>query len=499
MSDNKYTVLFACSEFAPLIKTGGLADVCASLPKALHRTGTSVEVVIPGYKSAIEQLKDIAFICTIDLPLGPVAIGRANQDGIGLYLVCHPVFSNRAGNPYMSDDDRGWSDNPFRFALFSQAITELAVNNEYLGHNVDIVHCHDWQTGLVPALLALHNPRPATTFTIHNLAYQGNIMINHYEELGLPAALLHANGLEFWGQASYIKGGIAYADRVNTVSPTYSKEIQTEAFGSGLDGLLRSRSSRVNGILNGIDDELWNPCTDPHLERNFTVESLEHKIDNKLVLQNQLGLPANRKTMVCGVISRLASQKGIDILIDALEQQSSLTFQLVVLGSGETELQNRLYQLQQKHPDHVAVRIGFSESLSHLIEAGSDVFIMPSRYEPCGLNQMYSLRYGTLPLVTNVGGLADTVINYTDNPESANGFVIYDADPESLLEGLNRCQSVYQKKQLWQRLQYNGMTTSFSWDNSALLYQQLYKCALGDAALANEQIRNAKVSTSGLD
>jgi len=208
---------------------------------------TQDRIVIPGYKSVLDQLEEVTVVCTLDLPLGAVTIGKATQDDMELSLVLHPVFSNRAGNPYMSDDDRGWPDNPLRFALFSQAITELAANHEHLDWKTDVVHCHDWQTGLVPALLALQNPRPATVFTIHNLAYQGNIMLNHYEELGLPGALCHANGIEFWGQASYIKGGIAYADRVNTVSPTYAKEIQTEAFGNGMDALLRSRSSRVTG------------------------------------------------------------------------------------------------------------------------------------------------------------------------------------------------------------------------------------------------------------
>lgn len=495
MTENDYQVLFACSEFAPLVKTGGLADVCASLPKALNSTGTNIRVVLPGYKTVLEQLDNVTLTGTIDLPLGPVAIGKTTHEDIELYLVCHPVFSNRAGNPYMSDDDRGWSDNPLRFALFSQAVIELATNRDHLGVAIDVVHCHDWQTGLVPAMLALHNPRPATVFTIHNLAYQGNIMLNHYEELGLPGALFHANGIEFWGQASYIKGGIAYADRVNTVSPTYAREIQTETFGNGLDGLLRSRSSRVSGILNGIDEDSWNPASDPHIAANFSAENIAHKQRNKLALQQHMKLPQDADTPLFGVISRLASQKGIDTLIDALDRETSLDYQLVVLGSGETDLQNRLHRLHQRHPEHVAVSIGFDESLSRLIEAGSDIFVMPSRYEPCGLNQMYSLRYGTLPLVTPVGGLADTVINYTDNADTANGFIVDDASTEALLQGIHKAKQLYQNKALWQQLQQNGMTTSFSWENSALLYQQLYKTAIGDAAIANEQIKSARLST----
>ena len=494
MNNNHHKVLFACSEIAPLIKTGGLADVCASLPGALQRADTDLKIALPGYKSVLEQIDHTRFVCMLDLPLGVVAVCQARFDDTDLLLICHPVFSNRAGNPYMSDDDRGWPDNPMRFALFSQAVTELSINPAYLEWIPDVVHCHDWQTGLVPALLALHNPRPATVFTIHNLAYQGNIMHNHYTELGLPAAIFHANGVEFWGQASYIKGGIAYADRVNTVSPRYATEIQTEAFGNGLDGLLRSRHERVSGILNGIDIDEWDPATDTYLPANYSIDDLAGKSKNKAALQKQMGLPQTTDIPVFGVISRLAEQKGIDVIVDAVENAESLDFQLVVLGSGETDLQNRLYNLQQKHPDHVAIKIGFDESLSRLIEAGSDVFIMPSRYEPCGLNQLYSLRYGTLPLVTNVGGLADTVINYENNPDEANGFLIDDANPESLTNGINRALELYPNQPVWRQLQHNGMAAHFSWDISAGLYLQLYNCAIGDAALANEQIRHAKLT-----
>ena len=495
MKNTSHKVLFACSEIAPLIKTGGLADVCASLPMALQRADTDIKIALPGYKAVVDQFDDIEFICMLDLPLGAVAVCRVKFDNLDLLLICHPVFSNRAGNPYMSDDDRGWPDNPLRFALFSQAVTELAINPASLDWAPELVHCHDWQTGLVPALLALHNPRPATVFTIHNLAYQGNIMQNHYAELGLPAALFHANGVEFYGQASYIKGGIAYADRINTVSPRYAQEIQSETFGNGLDGLLKSRQARVSGILNGIDIDEWNPETDQHLPANYSAEDMFGKAKNKSALQKRLGLPETPDIPVFGVISRLAEQKGIDVIVDAIEHFGDLSFQLVVLGSGETDLQNRLNNLQQKHPQHVAVSIGFDESLSRLIEAGADVFIMPSRYEPCGLNQLYSLRYGTLPLVTRVGGLVDTVIDYQNNPHEANGFLIEEANPDALVHGLHRALALYGNNQVWQQLQHNGMEAQFSWDISASLYLQLYSAAIGDAAMANEQIRHAKLSS----
>ncbi len=497
-TSKKQQVLFACSEMTPLVKTGGLADVCGSLPQALKRSGTDVRIVLPGYRSILQEIAAPEFLCTLDLALGPVAICSTTINDINVLLLCHPVFTNRDGNPYMSDDDRGWPDNPMRYALLSQAVVKIAMNESNLDWQPDVVHCHDWQTGLVPALLALQYPRPATIFTIHNLAYQGNIMQNLYSELDLPAALFHPNGLEFWGQASYIKGGIAYADRVNTVSAGYAEEIKTAEFGNGMDGLLRSRSQRVSGILNGIDESLWDPLSDPTLPKNFGIKTLNDKKFCKAALQKEMGLPVDETAMVCGVISRLAEQKGIDIIIDAISKRVKDNLQLIVLGTGETDLQVKLLDLQNKHDKQVAVRIGFDESLSRLIEAGSDVFLMPSRYEPCGLNQMYSLRYGTLPVVTNVGGLADTVMNYdSNNPDKANGFVLTKASSDALQSGIEKSLKAFTNKKLWKQLQTNGMSACFSWDESALKYQQLYEKAMIDADTVNQQmsqIRQPKTS-----
>lgn len=488
-NSKKHKVLFACSEMTPLVKTGGLADVCGSLPQALKRSGTDVRVVLPGYKSILQEIEAPAFLCMLELSLGPVAICGTTINDIPILLVCHPVFSNRDGNPYMSDDDRGWPDNPMRYALLSQAVVKIAMDESSLDWRAEVVHCHDWQTGLVPALLALQTPRPATIFTIHNLAYQGNIMQNMYTELELPAALFHPNGLEFWGQASFIKGGIAYADRVNTVSAGYAAEIKTAEFGNGMDGLLRSRDKRVSGILNGIDEEQWDPLTDPFLPKNFGIKSLDDKKFSKAAIQKEMGLPIDESAMVCGVISRLAEQKGIDLIIDAISNRIEDNLQLIVLGTGETDLQVDLLNLEKQYNKKVAIRIGFDESLSRLIEAGSDIFLMPSRYEPCGLNQMYSLRYGTLPLVTNVGGLADTVVNYdNDNIDAANGIVIDNATSEDLQLGLEKSLALFSKKELWGKLQINGMSACFSWDESAAAYRQLYSEAIKDAKTVNEQM-----------
>ena len=501
MSKNQQNqnVLFACSEMTPLIKTGGLADVCGSLPHALQRAGNKIKVVLPGYQSVLQQLDKPSFLCMLELPLGPAAICQTEVEGIDILLVCHPSFSNRGGNPYMSDDDRGWPDNPRRYALYSQAVVKMAMDTTILDWSTDIVHCHDWQTGLIPALLALQTPRPATVFTIHNLAYQGNIMHNVYNELELPAALFHPNGLEFWGQASYIKGGLAYADRVNTVSAGYASEIKTAEFGNGMDGLLRSRADRVSGILNGIDEKDWDPQTDSHLPTHYSVKNLGDKAQNKSALQKRMGLAETPKTLLLGVISRLAEQKGIDIIIDAISHSIANDIQLVVLGAGESKLQEKLQALENKHPEKVAIHIGFDESLSRLIEAGADVFLMPSRYEPCGLNQMYSLRYGTLPLVTRVGGLADTVINYDgNNIDTANGFVINAATSKDLCDGINRALECYQDSTAWRALQTNGMQASFSWDESALRYGELYTMALQDAFAVNEQMALWKTQKIGI-
>ena len=491
-NDISYNVLFACSELTPLIKTGGLADVCGSLPHALKRAGDDVRIVLPAYQSVLQQIESPVFKYMLDLPLGPAALCSAILGEIELLLICHPSFSNRAGNPYMSDDDTTWTDNPLRFALFSQAVVEISLNRCDLDWNPDIVHCHDWQTALTPALLSLHHSRPATVFTIHNLAYQGNITQNLYTDLQLPAALYHSNGLEFWGQASFIKGGLAYADRVNTVSPGYADEIKTSEFGNGMEGLLLSRGDRVSGILNGIDQDDWNPQSDSLLPKNYSIETIADKKYNKSALQKEMGLPVDNTPLLFGVISRLAEQKGIDVVIDAIDKTANENIQLVVLGAGESELQTQLLALEKKYHNKVAIRIGFDEALSRLIEAGSDVFLMPSRYEPCGLNQMYSLRYGTLPMVTRVGGLADTVTDFKDNDEPGNGFVIEEATALQLQDGIKRSIAVFKNKELWRKIQINGMSACFSWDTSAVHYRELFAKAIADAATVNRKIAATK-------
>jgi len=493
-------VLFACSEFAPLIKTGGLADVCSSLPQAVSnvfnntannntdKIGNKIRVVIPGYHSLLEKIQAPTFITMLELPLGTVTLCSTEYEGLEVLLVNHETFSNRPGNPYMSDADRTWPDNAFRFALFSQAVCEIALNKAGLNWAPDIVHCHDWQTGLVPALLSLETQRPATLFTIHNLAYQGNIHFDEYNKLNLPDELLIPDGLEFWGQASFIKGGLAYADRINTVSPSYAVEITTKDFGCGMEGLLKHRQHLLSGILNGVDTNVWDPISDPLIAQNYSIDNIAAKMQNKKALQKQAGLTQEDDTLIFCVISRLAVQKGIDVIIDAVKTMPDENFQLIVLGAGESKLQQQLQDLQTLFPKRISVEFGYNEAKSHLIEAGGDVFLMPSRYEPCGLNQMYSQRYGTLPLVTQVGGLADTVIA-ADNTtgKQANGFSIARADATLLAKEMRRAIECFKDKVRWRALQKNAMQIDNSWSKSAHAYCDLYEQAIAQHRTANNQ------------
>ena len=484
MINSDLKILFACSELTPWVKTGGLADVCGSLPLALKEAEIDVRVVLPGYHSVIEKIATPAFLAMLELPLGTVTLCRSELNGIEVLLVNHELFTNRPGNPYMSDADRPWPDNALRYALFSQAVCKIAKSPDHLDWQPDIVHCHDWQTGLVPALLSLESNPPATVFTIHNLAYQGNITMAEYNRLNLPGELLVQDGIEFWGQASFIKGGIAFADRINTVSPTYAREITGKEFGCGMEGLLLHRRQYLSGILNGIDLTTWNPATDPHLVKNYTADTLDNKAENKYDLQKNLGLKTDPDTVLFGVISRLAVQKGIDLILEAISNLADQNFQLAVLGAGDSTLQKQLEALAAANPERIAVVLGFNEELSHKIEAGADAFLMPSRYEPCGLNQMYSHRYGTLPLVTRVGGLADTVIDPAQHIDSisntgqqnkANGFVIDAATTRKLTEGMQKVIDTYNDKSQWLQMQQNAMLLDYSWSESASNYIDMYK------------------------
>ena len=480
-------ILYVTSEVYPLIKTGGLGDVSGSLPRALLRLKQDVRILVPAYQSLLAKIEDVQEVAQTSHYGYPVRILQTTLPGtrVKVLLVdCAPLF-DRPGNPYLDATGVEWHDNALRFALFSQVAVDVALNRLAFDWPVDVVNCNDWQSGLVPALLARFKKRPATVFTIHNLAYQGLYPKQTFLDLGLPADLWSMHGVEFHDYFSFIKGGLNFADRINTVSPQYAQEIQTEEFGFGLQNLLLARYDRLSGILNGIDTEVWNPGTDGYLEQKYNRRSLPKKSLNKLKLQQLFSLSPDSEIPLIGLISRLVEQKGLDLILESMPELLKMRLQMVFLGSGELHYQNELKKLASAYPDTIAVYIGYDERLSHQIEAACDIYLMPSLFEPCGLNQLYSLRYGTIPLVTGVGGLADSVINYTDQSfadKSATGFVLEHKNAQSLVESMRLALSVYPQKKKWKQLQITAMQQDFSWQSRANDYIQLYEQAVLDSA-----------------
>lgn len=472
-------ILFVTSEAHPLIKTGGLADVSGSLPKALAELSQDVRIIMPNYQG-IKMQGEVRYLCTLRVENRDVNIleTRIPDSHVLVWLVDYAAYYTRPGNPYVDEHGNAWADNADRFALFCRIAVEAAMDRAYLHWKPDIVHCNDWQSGLVPAFLSLEPQRPSTVFTIHNLAYQGLFTSESIRGLNLPGQLWNAEGLEFFNMLSFIKGGIVYADKITTVSPNYALEIQTAAYGCGLEGLLRYRKDSLVGILNGIDQDVWNPAVDPSIVKHYGQKSLKDKLQNKSELQRRFGLPENNNVPLFGLIGRLVEQKGIDLIIDCLPEMLSMSLQFVLLGSGDKDFEQRLLNLAHIYPEKMAVAQGYDEPLAHLIEAGSDVFLMPSRFEPCGLNQMYSQRYGTLPIVRKTGGLADTVVDAlpeTIADRTATGFVFNDASSSSLLEVVKRAVTLYSDRKAWVSIQSNAMGKDFSWRQSAEQYLELYE------------------------
>ncbi len=472
-------ILFATSEATPLVKTGGLADVSGSLPPAIAARGHDIRLCLPAYADLLAGLETPAVPVegvALDEPDTRLLETRLPGSDIPVYLVDHPGFSRRPGNPYMGPDGQPWADNAERFAGLCRSVATLA--DRGIGDwRPDLLHCNDWQTGLAPALLHDRPGRPGMVFTIHNLAYQGIFDRATFEALGLPESLWHWQALEFFGQLSFIKGGLVHADRITTVSPTYAREIQTPEFGWGLDGLLRSRAGELHGILNGIDTDTWDPARDPHLPAHFQRDDLAGKAANKRALQAQIGLPQADDIPLFGFIGRLVEQKGVDLILEALDALDDQPLQLAVLGSGEARFEHALRERAQRRPGRVAVRIGYDEALAHRIEAGADAFLMPSRFEPCGLNQLYSLRYGTPPVAHAVGGLNDTVVDATPAnlaAGTANGFTFDAPRAGALAEAMRRAIATREDADAWRALQRAGMGQDFSWSRSAEQYLALY-------------------------
>jgi len=477
-------LLFVTPEAHPLIKTGGLGDVSGSLPVALAAAGLDVRMLVPGYADAQRAAQALTPVGKISVPgLGtaiPLLEGTLPGTDLPVWLIDYPPAFGRAGHPYLDAHGQPWYDNAARFALLANVAVELAQGRAGLRWQPDIVHCNDWQTGLVPALLSLESRRPTTVFTIHNLAYQGTFDAAMFGALGLPPALWSMHGLEFYGELSFIKGGLAYADRLTTVSPTYAREIQTPEFGYGLDGLLRARSDRLHGILNGIDTDEWNPARDPILVKRYSAQRYGDKRANKLALQEAAGLPADPAVPLLGMVGRLVHQKGVDLVLDAWPALAAQPLQMVVLGSGERAYETGLREAAAQSPDKLAVNIGYDEALAHRIEAGADIFLMPSRFEPCGLNQMYSLRYGTVPIVRRVGGLVDTVVDAQPaalRTGHATGVMFDAATPAALMQAAGRALALYRNPRVWKKMALTGMRQDFSWKRSAREYVKLYALA----------------------
>jgi starch synthase len=481
-------VLFVASEAFPLVKTGGLGDVLYSLPHALHARGVDIRLVLPGYRALLRQLDQVRILgwCDVRGAEGMVSARiletRHPDFAFPLWVIdCPPLF-DRSGNPYVSASGQDWPDNAERFTVFARVAALLSEDALELGWKPAVVHAHDWQAGLVAAFLTDQPERPKTVFTIHNLAYGGHFSHDDFVRLQLPGHWWSPEGVEFHGGFSMLKAGIVYADSVTTVSPTYADEICTPEFGYGLDGLLSSRRYKLHGILNGIDTKTWNPYTDPHLPAHFSAGRIQPgKRRNKQALLERF-LPAVDEAVLqaplLGLVGRLVEQKGVDWVLAAMPVLLAETdARFVMLGSGQASYEQKFTRLAKQHPDRLFVEIGYDEPLAHQIEAGADLFLMPSRFEPCGLNQMYSLRYGTLPVVFKTGGLADTVVDVSEAnlaDGSANGFVFDTPDPEAFVAAIRRALDLYRQPAVWQRLQQTGMRQSFDWANSAGHYLSLY-------------------------
>ncbi len=460
-------ILFVTSEIHPLVKTGGLADVSASLPAALAALGADVRILIPGYPRVLFRLNDATECAPLDE--GQLLSASMPDTGVPVFAIDHPPFYWREGSPYLDSNGADWPDNAARFGLLSRVAALLGSDNSPLEWKPDVVHCNDWQSGLAPAFMHFSGAKAKTVMTIHNIAFQGNFSPEWVSRLGLPEASFAIHGVEFHGHLSFLKAGLYYSDAITTVSPSYAREIQTPEMGCGMEGLLFSRSHHVRGILNGIDLAEWNPGGDPHLAVNYDASSLGSKIEVKRALQSRLGLEPDDNAPVLGVVSRLTYQKGLDLVTGCAHKLFEQGAQLALLGSGDHEFERIFLRLAESYPGKCAVSIGYDEGLAHQIMAGADIFLMPSRFEPCGLNQMYGMRYGTPPIVRETGGLADSV------KDGQTGFVFEKATTDALHDAVSRALSCYRDRDAFIRIQKNGMEQDLGWDHSAKAYLDLYE------------------------
>lgn len=489
-------LLIAASEAIPYAKTGGLADVAGALPIEFAKRGHDVILLLPGYRSLSESGRSFKPLTRIMVPTSRgkveatieedvVPLGAGGQQ-LRVWAIRQDRLFDRAG---LYGDSKGdYSDNLERFAFFSRAVVELAA---HLHHKrkwkADLLHLHDWQTALCAVYLKTigqqrgNRPVP-TVLTLHNVGYQGRFPAEQFADTDLPASLFTPEGLEFYGSINLLKGGLIFADHLTTVSPTYAKEILTPEFGSGLEGVLRNRRDQLQGILNGIDLDRWNPETDPHLAARYSVRDWNGKLMCKRALQEEFQLP-QRSVPLLAMIARLTWQKGIDLVETIIPQLMTKDLQLVILGTGDSDHEDRLKALHAQYPDRIGLRLGFDEGLAHRIEGGADIFVMPSRYEPCGLSQLYSLRYGTVPVVRNTGGLADTVVPLRPNAglkNTATGFYVEEMTADALLKAVMRALESYGDRSLWDGLVTRGMTANFSWGRAAEEYERVFAAVMKD-------------------
>ena len=468
-------VLYVSTEVYPALKTGGLADVNAALPRALIDLGVDVRLLLPGFPALMLAATDIEHCVMLEPMFGAsdIRVVRAQLHGVPAYLIDAPAFFDRPGNPYLDPHGRDWPDNHLRFALLGAVAARFA-DGAIDDWRPDVVHGHDWHAGLAAAYLAARGGlRPGSVFTIHNLSYQGQFPAATFGALQLPLHFFSVEGLEFYGSVNFMKAGLHYADRITTVSPTYAREIQTPEQGCGMEGILRARAGALTGILNGVDAAEWNPAGDPRIAVRYDSQRLDGKSACKSALRAELGLSPAASGPLYGVVSRLTTQKGLDLLLEALPALLKGSSQLALLGSGDRDLEAGFVAAAARHPGAVAVRIGYDENLAHAIVAGADVIVVPSRFEPCGLTQMYGLAYGTLPLVRGVGGLADTVRDM--GSAEGNGFVFDAATRESLAETIERATALWRRPAQWNAVQRRAMAEDFAWAPSARKYLSVYQ------------------------
>ena len=476
-------VLHVAAEVFPLVKTGGLADVVAALPVAQAQAGADVRLLLPGYPAVMEGVQGARTVIDIGACFGALRVrlllARMPGTQLPVYVIDAPYLYRRPGGPYQDPQGEEWPDNLQRFALLGWVAAHLAADDADPGWVPNVVHAHDWHAAMACAYVAEHRAtRAANVFTVHNLAFQGLFPMHDWPLLGLGSRLMSPSGLEYHGQLSFMKAGLKFAQRITTVSPSYAQEIATHEFGCGLDGVIRGRGADVSGILNGIDDAVWNPATDPAIAQRYESRQMAGKLACRRALQAELGLEVDDQALLITIVSRLTAQKGVDLLLAALPDLLRQGVQLAVQGTGEAALETAFQMAARAHPGRVHVFVGYDEARAHRLVAGADLIAVPSRFEPCGLTQMYGLRYGTLPLVRRVGGLADTVVDATEPAlaaAKATGFIFDAATPQALERAVRRALEVKATPARWKAMTATAMSQSLSWEAPARDYLALYR------------------------